>query len=426
MHPIHVLGMGFEGPAGLPPSARERLKQATVIAGSDRQLALIGDHPAQKLVLGSDFHSWLAALKRVWQTQGVVVLTSGDPLFFGIGRLLVAHFPPEVLFFHPHVSAVQLAFSRLRLPWQDATVVSVHGRNPARLDEALRQGKSPIAILTDGVYTPGAIAQHIQHLRLPTSYRLWVCSELGSAQERVAGYSLAAASSQTFPSPNVVVLEREDCPPATLPLLGIADHAFHTFPDRPGLITKQEVRILSLGLLELAPKLTVWDIGAGTGSISVEIARLVPTVTIFAIEKTALGVSLIHQNCQRFQVQNVQVIEGTAPAALTDLPAPDRIVVGGGGRNIAAILEVCCQRLGPGGVLVGNFATLEACLMAQNTLRAKCWPVELLQVNLARSTAIPTGETPLTRFVPLNPVILLKARKDCRSGSQDPVARTEA
>lgn len=413
LHPLQVVGMGLDGLTGLTPESRHRVEQAKAIAGSPRLLQQVGEHPAEKIVLGQDLIREFGTLQERLEQGPVVVLASGDPLFFGIGRLLTEYFPADCLQFYPHISSVQLAFSRLRMPWQLASVVSVHGRSPDRLHPLLKQGASPIAVLTDGVYTPGAIAQYLLDVRVPETYRMWVCSELGSSQERVQCLALEDATHRLFPLLSVVVLERiPSSEPSESPLFGIPDEAFYTFADQPGLITKQEVRMLTLGLLGLRSPVTVWDIGAGTGSISVEIGRLVPEAQVFAIEQSATGLILIQQNCDRFAVSNVTPIAGAAPQVLDFLPDPDRIVLGGGGANLEDILGVCHKRLKPGGIVVGNFATLETCLLAQGYWRSHHWSVQLLQVNLARSTNLPTlQERAATRFVPLNPVILLQARK---------------
>jgi precorrin-6Y C5,15-methyltransferase (decarboxylating) len=358
--------------------------------------------------MGSHLAAWLDQVADCLQTQSVVVLTSGDPLFFGLGRLLTERFDRQGLRFYPQVSSVQLAFNRLGIPWQAATVVSVHGRHPDRLEQALKRGQSPLAVLTDLVHTPGEIARLIQDLRPPVRYRLWVCSHLGSDQEQIQAVTVAEAVESAFPAPNVVVLEAEPSSPVfPQPLFGITDADFHTFPDQPGLITKQEVRALSFSLLRLMPGITVWDVGAGTGAMAIELSRLVADAEIYAVEKTGAGVTLIQKNCHLFGSSRVYPIGGTAPAALDPLPDPDRVILGGGGKTIPAILTTCCQRLRPGGVLVAHFATLETCVLAKQQLQNLGWTVQLLQVNLARSATLATAET--TRFVPLNPVMLLQA-----------------
>jgi len=324
---------------------------------------------------------------------------------------LLAQLPPEQLTFHPHLSSVQLAFNRIKVPWQDARVISIHGRSSDELIQALQQGNEKIAVLTDGTNTPSAIAKLFLALDLPSSYQFWVCENLGGNDECVRCFGAAEILNQTFAPLNVVVLLRQvdvkDLDLKTLPQLGISDRLFIGFSDRPGLMTKREIRLLILGELALQPHQVVWDIGAGTGSVSVEIARLCPSCQVYAIEKTAAGFALISQNCCRFQVENVAAIQGTAPDILTDLPDPDRIFIGGSGGNLNQILAAC-QRLAPSGVIVLALATLEHLNAALTWFnQAGGWNYQLLQVQLSRSAPVAS----LTRFSPLNPITILTASR---------------
>jgi precorrin-6Y C5,15-methyltransferase (decarboxylating) len=192
---------------------------------------------------------------------------------------------------------------------------------------------------------------------------------------------------------------------SNLPIVGIPDQYFYSFPDQPGLITKREIRSLTIGELALQPNQVIWDIGAGTGSLSIEIARLVPTARIFAIEKTAAGATLIAKNMARFQVENIQIHQGKAPELLAALPNPDRVFIGGSSGKLTPILQVCSDRLNQGGILVANFASPEHLHLAMTWLKDHNYPIQLLQVNLARS--VPIGS--FSRFAPLNPVTILKA-----------------
>jgi precorrin-6Y C5,15-methyltransferase (decarboxylating) len=284
------------------------------------------------------------------------------------------------------------------------------------LTHALQQGVEKIAVLTDGKNTPEAIAHLLLALDLPAQYQLWVCENLGGAGERVQPFTPEALvdqdqSNQVFAPLNVVVLLRNTRAKqfldlSALPAIGLPDRSFLSFSDRPGLMTKREVRLLVLGELALQPQQTLWDIGAGTGSVSIEIARLSPSAKIYAIEQTAAGATLIQQNSDRFQVNNITTVYGTAPLVLDGLPTPDRIFIGGSGGNLTDILRVCATRLKPGGSIVLALATLEHLAIALNWLNeqpTQYWQHRLLQVQLSRS--IPVGS--LTRFTPLNPVTLL-------------------
>lgn len=405
MTPIQIIGIGLDGLAGLPVATQQLIAQASIIAGSDRHLSYIPiTHPAQRWSLVN-----LADRLQQYLVQShsgsVVVLTSGDPLFFGLGRQLLEALPADVLTFHPHISSLQLAFSRVKLPWQEATVISAHGRSLDLLAAALRAGKNPIAVLTDGINTPGAIARLIQSLDLPTHYQLWICENLGGADERVQQQSIVAAQRATFAPLNVVILQRQNSVAAlnNLPIMGIPDEAFLSFRDRPGLMTKREVRVQILADLTLQDYQVVWDIGAGTGSVSIEAARLLPHASIWAIEKSAAGCNLIRQNIERFGITNVTVLQSSAPAALSQLPDPHRVFVGGSGGHLAGILDACIPRLSPQGRLVAALATLENLAELTQWLKNHAnWQATYHQIAAARSVAV--GH--LTRWAPLNPVIL--------------------
>jgi precorrin-6Y C5,15-methyltransferase (decarboxylating) len=416
MTEVHVVGIGLDGAAGLTDTVRQVVERATLLVGSDRLLSYFPNHPASRLVLG-DFIQTIREIRAQLAVADtnicIVVLATGDPLFFGLGRLLLEELPPQQLTFHPHTSSVQLAFNRIKIPWQDARAISIHGRSMEPLTVALQQGVDKIAVLTDGTNTPGAIARLLVALDLSHRYEFWVCENLGGSDERVQCLSVDDLSHKTFAPLNVVVLLRKSEPGEqlldvnSLPVMGLPDEIFLSFSDRPGLITKREVRLLILGEMALKPGLTIWDIGAGTGSVSIEMARLSGTSQIYAIEKTAIGSTLIEQNCQRLQVKNVTSIHGNAPGILQHLPAPQRVFIGGSGGNLTAILDTCNVRLVPGGMVVLALATLEHLNTALDWFNYRHWQYRLLQVQISRS--VPVGE--LTRFNPLNPVTILTATR---------------
>ncbi|MBD1831201.1 precorrin-6y C5,15-methyltransferase (decarboxylating) subunit CbiE [Cyanobacteria bacterium FACHB-472] len=410
---VHVVGIGLDGAAGLTETVRQIVDRATLLIGSDRHLCYFPHHPAQPLLLG-DLKAAIDKIRNCLDNYSeiIVVLVSGDPLFFGLGRLLLVELPPKQLTFHPHLSSVQLAFNKIKVPWQDARVISAHGRSLDELTVALQQGVQKIAVLTDGTNTPNAIAHLLLALDLPSNYQFWVCENLGGVDERVESFPIDSLRDKTFAPLNVVVLLRVEANELplnleSLPMLGLPDRSFLSFSDRPGLMTKREVRILVLGELALQPKQIIWDIGAGTGSVSIEIARLFPTSRVYAIEKTSAGTSLIKKNCDRFQVENVISIHGDAPEALSQLPPPNRIFIGGSGGNLTKILDTCNNQLTSNGVLVLALATLEHLNTALDWLSRHSWDYQLLQVQLSRS--VPVGN--LTRFSPLNPVTILTATR---------------
>ncbi|MGJ3253319.1 MAG: precorrin-6y C5,15-methyltransferase (decarboxylating) subunit CbiE [Elainellaceae cyanobacterium] len=422
--PIHVVGIGLDGAAGLSQDVYQIVEQAKLLIGSDRHLQYFPNHPAETLIL-NDFQHTIQTIRQHLSSHSatvdfpsIVILASGDPLFFGIGRLLIAEFPLECLTFHPHVSSIQLAFSRIKVPWQDAQIMSAHGRSLEPLIHLLQRGVDKIAVLTDFTNTPSAIARLIVGLELPNSYTIWVCENLEGELETVQNFTAHEMLDQTFSPLNIVILlctshsDQTFQASSMLPQLGLPDSSFNSFGDRPGLMTKREVRVLALGELALKNPQVVWDIGAGTGSVSIEIARLCADSEIYAVEKTSAGITLIQQNIQRFQTKNLISVHGLAPDILRDLPNPDRIFVGGSSGKLTSILQICQSRLAHGGILVVALATLESLSESLDWIKTEAldrqgWEHRFLQAQLSRS--IPVGS--LTRWTPLNPVTFMTLTK---------------
>ncbi|YAI81425.1 MAG: precorrin-6y C5,15-methyltransferase (decarboxylating) subunit CbiE [cyanobacterium endosymbiont of Rhopalodia sterrenbergii] len=411
---IKVIGIGLDGAIGLTKPVQEIINKATLLVGSKRHLSYFPNHLAKIIVM----RDLLEAIKKINQEKDnhscIVILVSGDPFFFGLGRLLIEYFPVENLNFYPHISSIQLVFNRIKIPWQDAKIISCHGRKIDNLIPLFKQGVDKIAILTDSNNNPSVIACLYLNLNLPYYYEFWVCENLGDPTERIQSFSakeLSEKNPDVFASLNIVVALQKplnnflEINFNDLPLFGLPDYLFSTFEDRPGLITKREIRISILGELSLQNKQIVWDIGAGTGSVSVEIARLCPKSKIYALEKTAVGIALIQKNCQRLKAFNVVPIYGKAPDTLANLPQPHRIFMGGSGGNIIPILEVCKDKLAENGILVIALATLENLAIAIDWFKRSSWDYQLLNLQVSRSAC--AGN--LTRFSPLNPIMLLRA-----------------
>lgn len=417
---INIIGIGLDGVVGLNQLVLDIIKRATLLVGSDRHLSYFSNHNAESILLGDVLEAILKIRQHLdIPNSCIVVLASGDPLFFGLGRLFVTHFPAKKLRFYPHLSSVQLAFSRIKIPWQDTKIISVHGRPMDELIKALQQGIEKLAVLTDPTNTPQAIANLLLALNLPTTYQFWVCENVGAEDERVQQWSIDEVQKEIFAPLNLVVLLRQTrmanqlVDLANLPMLGIPDNYFLSYDDQPGLMSKREVRVLAVAELSLQPGQIIWDIGAGTGSVAVEIAHLCSSSIVYAIEKTALGTSLIEKNCRRFQLKNVVSIHGNAPEILHHLRPPHRIFIGGNSGKLRNILGVCGVRMLPEGVIVLVFTTLESLHTAISWVEERrrsdrSWSYRLLQVQLSRS--IPVAN--LTRFNPLNPVTIMIIKRD--------------
>jgi precorrin-6Y C5,15-methyltransferase (decarboxylating) len=362
-----VLGM----PAAVP--------DADLFVGGRRHLDGL---PGRHLVIGGDLGPVLDAIAA--EPGRVCVLASGDPGFFGIGRALAERFGPDALEVRPGPSSVSLAFAGLGLPWDDAVVVSAHGR-PLRAAARRAAAALKAAVLTSPDSPPEALGKELLVLGA-RHRRAVVCSQLGTAQESQADTDLAGLAAGTWDPVSVVVLLDSV---GTAPVLAWGAPE-QEFAHRDGMITKSEVRAVALGKLGLPPAGVLWDVGAGSGSVAIECARVSPGLRVFAVDR---DVERLRANVSTHGVR-VEVVEGEAPAVLAGLPAPDRAFVGGGGLDVlGAVLE----RLTPGGRVVATFAALDRAATAAVRLG------HLVQVGVSRANVLPDGGV---RLAAENPVFV--------------------
>ena len=386
---IAVVGLGGEGLCGLSGDARQAVDRASLIVGGRRHLtALGGTRSARTVPIGADVD---AALDEIAAEPGpVCVLASGDPGFFGIVRPLAERFGTDRLEVHPAPSAVSMAFARLGTAWDDAVVVSAHGRP---LGAAARTAAShpKAAVLVSPDAPPEALGRALLDLGV-SDRRVAVCARLGSADERVDVVDLPTLADGRWDPLAVVLLLAEPAPPST-PVLawGLPDESFE---HREGMITHAEVRAVALGKLALPAAGVLWDVGAGSGSVAVESARLCPALRVLAVEEQPADARRIADNADRYGVA-VEVVTGRAPEVLAELPDPDRVFVGGGGH---AVLSAVLERLRPGGRVVANYAALDRAVRAADCLGA------LVQIGVSRGRRLPDGGL---RLAAENPVFVV-------------------
>ena len=416
---IEVIGTDAGAPDTLPPMQQRALRQAAVVAAPRRLHPALqhwagrtGGDACPALWATDQLESLLDHLAALPHDRPVVVLASGDPLWFGIGRQLLQRIEPARLRFHPAPSSLQLAFARIGRPWQDAAWVSLHGRDPEPLAAALQKRPPALAVLTD----PGrGGAEEVRRLLaasgLEAAYGFWLCERLGHPEERVQRLAPQAPLPAAVDPLHLVLLLAEPpaapADPAALPLLGLEDGLFLQHPDRPGLMTKREVRIQLLADLELPERGVLWDLGAGVGSVGLEALRLRPALLGWFLEQRGGSAALIAANAERLGVRPAGIREGRAPEALEALPDPDRVLIGGGGRGRAAVLAAVLRRLRPGGVVVIPLATLEALAELRPLLEQAGCRVAVAQHQAWRGAPLADG----TRLAPLNPVLVLRGAR---------------
>lgn len=286
----------------------------------------------------------------------VVVLASGDPLFYGIGTTLLRHFPAQQILFNPCVSSIQRACALLKISWDDAHLLSLHGRSCYHIPGRFLHHAKSIA-LTDQYNSPAKIAEHIiSYLELIHAEDLidhitmMVVENIGNVEERIFKGTLQQTRQTEFSYLNVVcclndkIIKQKN-------VFGLCeDDIKHS----RGLITKDEVRAASLHRLQLPATGVLWDIGAGSGSISIEAARLAPQLTVYAIEQKDEEIDNIKANIRNFGCYNVIPVQGRASDILETLPQPERVFVGGSGGELETIIAHAAEVLPEKGRILVN------------------------------------------------------------------------
>ncbi|MBI5049476.1 MAG: precorrin-6y C5,15-methyltransferase (decarboxylating) subunit CbiE [Nitrospirae bacterium] len=352
----------------------------------------------------------------------IVLLASGDPMFFGIGKRIVNEFGKNKAEILPDLSSVQAAFSKIKTPWSDAFFISLHGGpNPKKrrkLEYEIRdiplllEKHNKIAILTDKVNNPSVIAKV-----LTSKLKMYVCEKLGYPDEKITRGTPEKIAEMSFRDPNIVILRNI---PPTLPSplreegeergkVLASDLKFglkeSEFSHSRGLITKDEVRASTIHKLRLPQKGVFWDIGAGSGSVSIESAKLCPGLKIFAVERDKKQTENIRKNLKKFKIINIKIINGEAPLALRNLPAPDRVFIGGSGGRLKEVIDFIAKT--PVKIIIINAVTIETLNLALTCLEKKGFKVETSEVSISRTKII--GEK--KHMNALNPVFIITGER---------------
>jgi len=406
---IIVIGVDGEQPA---TEGADALAAASSVFGARRFKPV-----ARRLAPQADFFDitplagGLSAIGRRSRQGPVAVLAGGDPLFFGIGRVLIERFGRERVRVLPAVSSMQRAFAACALPWDRACFLSGHGRPLPALDAALA-GHECVCVLTDRTNTPQAIAKRLVAAGWEGRARFHVVENAGLTGERLTSASPAEISAQEFGPLNIVIIES---------LAGPADsHAGHAedwdfglaendIRHSRGLITKDEVRAAVIHRLRLPRRGVFWDIGAGSGSVSVEAARLRPHLSVWACEKNSDELDNIAANRAVFRLSNIEIIAGEAPRALEgkDIPAPDRVFIGGSGGRLEDIVQSAASRLAPEGIIVATAVTAATRAAAPRLFHEAGLAVGMSTLSVSRETYPPGEAGPIT----FNPITIITGKK---------------
>jgi len=409
MKPVVIIGLGLS-PEDLTVRHQRIIESADVLVGGQRLLDYFKEIPARKKVIDRKISEAVGFIKERMATQTVVVLASGDPFFFGIGSILVKALGPENVVVYPNISSIAAAFARIKEPWSQVRVISLHGRKDDRAVLKALEEDYTVALFTDPVRNPAWIAKRLIAEDFAGT-KMCVLESLGADDERFGWYRPVQVSEMTFSEPNLVVLKKND-PEQLLeiaPHLGIPDnHFLH----EKGLITKSEIRAITLAKLQLLPDHVLWDLGAGSGSVSVEASVLVPQGKIVAVEKKPGRIEQIKSNLVRFGTRNIEVVQSELPDGLDELPAPDRIFIGGGGRNLSKIIKAAAGFLKSNGIVVINTVLMPNVITAMETMEALGFKTAVVQAQISHSRKMPWS----ARLEAQNPVWIISGLRNADFG----------
>ncbi|TWT90773.1 Precorrin-6Y C(5,15)-methyltransferase [decarboxylating] [Pseudobythopirellula maris] len=415
MPPISIIGIGDDGLSAASGAVRECISSAQVLLGDERALMLLAEAApqAERAALSGDLDEIAAQIEAIGDRPAAIVVF-GDPMFYGLARFLTDHFGKDRFQVLPHVSSMQLAFARVMESWDEAYLTSLATKPLDAVVERIRTSEK-VGLFTTDRCGPEKVARALLDKEIDY-FTAYVCENLGARDERVTLGELPEIAEGSFPALNVMILIRKpnapDRPSGAIGrrTFGNPDEAFLQAKPKQGLLTPAEVRSLALAQMDIAAGSIVWDVGAGSGSVSVEAAQLASDGAVYAIEMDPEDHGLIQQNAERFHTANVVPILGKAPEAWAALPDPDCVFLAGSGREVTRLSTSAYERLRSGGRLVVNLISIDNLTELRLALLEQGQPapdVRVWMVNIAR------GADQLGRlsFEPLKPNFLLAALK---------------
>ncbi|HKK85240.1 MAG TPA: precorrin-6y C5,15-methyltransferase (decarboxylating) subunit CbiE [Roseovarius sp.] len=384
---LHVVGIGEDGMEGLLPATRAVVEAAEVIVGGDRHHKLSDNVTAERVAWPSPFNALIEMLEG-FKGRRVVVLATGDPLWFSVGARIGREIDPAEITYHPQLSAFQLAAARMGWSLPDVETLTVHGR-PVEQMIAFIQPDARLLILTTGAETPAQIAGFLSERGFGRS-KLTVLANMGGAKEaRFDG--VAEDWNHEVPAFNTMAVECIAAPDAALlpRVPGLADELFQ----HDGTMTKQEVRAATLAKLMPMRGALLWDIGTGCGSVAVEWMRGARYARAVGIEPRADRRAMAAANALALGVPKLELVEGRVPEALEGLAAPDAVFIGGGLSR--ETFDAAWDALRPLGRMVCNAVTLESEALLLELHKALGGQLVKLMVSRAEPVGGLTGWRPL-------------------------------
>ncbi len=416
---IHVIGIDTSSVKSFFEAKEKQIFKAARIAAPQRILdsfkMWLKDKNVKnnmEFVSTDKLNDFINLLKK--EDKKTIIFSGGDPLWFGIGRLLIQNFPLSKLYFEPAPTSFQLAFSRLGKPWQDTQWISLHGRDQIAFEKIIKKLPSSLVVLTDSNKGGAKEVYKLLHsLELEKKYEFWTFERLGYKNERIKKINAINDFPIDLDPLHLVILFEKLEPlkkPEELPLFGINDSIFLQNSDCPGLMTKKEVRVQLLSELNLPREGVIWDIGSGVGSIGLEALRISPNMRLVSVDKRIGSKNIIEENAKRLGVIPSLIIEDEIlnvfkEHKITDsLSSPDRVIIGGGGSYLHLIIEEVLKRINSCSILIIPLISLKSLSKLESLLRNKVKKLSISQHQSYRGVSI--GDD--IRLSPLNPVFILK------------------
>jgi precorrin-6Y C5,15-methyltransferase (decarboxylating) len=405
---LYIIGIGPGDREYILPIASKLIESSDVIIGGRRNLQVFDHLNKETLEITNNLEEVYSYIVNNVDTKKIAVLVTGDPGIYSMLGFLKSRLQDLEIEAVPGISSIQYLCSRLKLNWNDIFITSLHGRRQDDLIEIIRNNKK-VAIFTGGNCRPGDVCRMFKEHRL-LSLKVAVGENLSYPNERIVEGSVEDIAGISFDSLSIMIVQHDEELESpkdvwTYETHGIPDDMFIR-GDVP--MTKEEIRTASISKLRLMKDSIVYDVGAGTGSVSIECALKSTNGRVYAIEKNPDAVKLIANNVEKFKLDNVQIVEGQAPDVLCGLPAPDRVFVGGTGGNMDKILE-WLKGFNNAIRVVVNAVTIESTYEAVKSFEDRGYQnIEVVSISAARSRK--AGSKHLMQAI--NPVYIISADKD--------------
>lgn len=374
------------------------IENSDVIFAGKRNIELLNNIKKDKIEI-KDMKNFLFNLNEYFKNNKVItIIASGDPLFYGIGKLIINNFDKKFIDIFPNISTLQMAMAKIKEDYNNIKVISLHGREIKGLAQKINS-YDKIFIFTDKINNPSYIAKYLIDFNL-NNFIIYVFENLGYANEKIGIYNLEDIINLNFSDLNVIFLKRYK--------KNIINFDDENFIKKNNNITKKEIRSIDISEMNIIDGYTIWDIGSGSGSISIEASYINKNGKIYSIEKEKESYNNIIKNMKNFST-DLNVINGEAPEILYKInDNPDIVFIGGSSNKLEEIIDYSYKRLKNNGIIIVNTTTIENMIISYNKIKKFDINISIKQINISRSVDINN----LTRFKPLNQIYIVKGVKN--------------